>query len=182
MVLDVTVPDELWGQMTDFGLRVRDAAGGMLSDAPLDYATDRRTVVLEAAQRGHPLAIGLRPAFTRAPGAAWRATVRVTFLRADPVPLALSGGATRAQLTLRAGQTVALEFAPPAPPAPPAAPAAPDTSATPAPAVPPAPAPAAGAIGPRSDNPLRGYDNRADKSRHAYSKSRCAAASSGRSR
>lgn len=112
-VVDVSVPDSLWERVTDFGLRVRDAAGATLSDEPLEYAADRRTVALDSAARGRPLAIGLRPAFARAPGTTWRVTVRVTFLRAEPIALALLGGATRATLTLRAGETVGLEFAPP---------------------------------------------------------------------
>ena len=111
-VLDISVPDTLWERVTDFGLRLRDAAGGTLSDEPLDYAVVRRTVVLDSTARGGPLVIELRPAFAQAPGTSWRAAVRVTFLQAHPTALALPGGATGARLTLRGGETVALEFAP----------------------------------------------------------------------
>jgi hypothetical protein len=62
--------------------------------------------------QGGALAIGMRPAFARPPGTVWQATVRVTFLRAEPIALALPGGATAARLTLRAGETVGLQFSP----------------------------------------------------------------------
>jgi subtilisin family serine protease len=115
-VVDVSVPDSLWDRVTDFGLWLRDAAGATLSDEPLDYAAGRRQVALDPAARGRPLAIGLRPAFALGPNVAWRVDVRVTFLRAAPLPLLLPGGTSRAWLTLPGGETIALEFVPPGAP------------------------------------------------------------------
>jgi tripeptidyl-peptidase-2 len=111
-VLDVMVPDSLWERITDFGLGVRDASRRVLSDRPLNAARGRRTVALDSVARGRPLTISALPAFARSGDQApWHASVRVAFFRADPVPLPVLGGGFTTRLTLRAGETIGLEFA-----------------------------------------------------------------------
>jgi hypothetical protein len=113
MALDITFPDDLWEQVTDVGVLVRDASGRVLSDQPLEYPSGRRSMALDSVSRDGPVTVGLLPAFAR-PGSTgqWRARIRVTFLRADVTPLEVLGMGSVGHLRLPPHATLGLQFSP----------------------------------------------------------------------
>ncbi len=113
LVLDLSFPEDLWNQVTDVGVLVRDAAGRNLSDRPLEYASGRRSISLDATARAGPLTVSMLPAFARGTeGAAWRARVRVAFLRQDSVGLDVLGMGRVGRVTVPPGGSVGLQFSP----------------------------------------------------------------------
>jgi hypothetical protein len=111
--LDIAVSNELWHQVTDIGVRVRDGSGRELSERPMDYAFDRRRIELDSLSRGRNLTVALRPAFARSgESARWQAEVRVSFLRREPLPLSILEMGERAEVTLIPGQDMGLQLAP----------------------------------------------------------------------
>jgi subtilisin family serine protease len=113
VVLEVSLPEDLWHQVTDVGLLLSHGAGTLLSDRPLEYRFARRTVVLDAASRGEPLTLSLLPAFARTPPqAGWQGTVRAAFLRREGIALEVLGMGLVGQVVLPPGGTVGLQFSP----------------------------------------------------------------------
>lgn len=113
VVLDVSLPEDLWNQVTDVGLLVRDASGEELSERPLEYAFGRRRIALDSASRAGPLSLSILPAFARTtPRAGWRATVRVAFLRPDSVSLDVLGMGPVGHVVVPPGGTLGLQFSP----------------------------------------------------------------------
>ncbi|MBI4420465.1 MAG: S8 family serine peptidase [Gemmatimonadetes bacterium] len=91
MVVEVDLPRQLWGGVTDFGITVFDGAGQQLSQGPMNYAFARETVKLDSLHRDAPLVIELYPAFAHLrPPEAWSARVRIAYLPARPAPVATS--------------------------------------------------------------------------------------------
>jgi hypothetical protein len=113
MVVDVSLPESLWNQVTDVGALIRDGAGRVLSDQPLEYASGRRLVALDSVSRSGPMVLGLRPAFARSTGeAAWKARVRLVFLREEGVALEVLGMGRVASVTLPPKASIGLQFSP----------------------------------------------------------------------
>lgn len=113
LVLDISFPEDLWNQVTDVGVLVRDASGRDLSERPLEYASGRRSIPLDAISRAGPVTVSLFPAFARgAEGATWRARVRVGFLRQDVVGLEVLGMGTVGHVAVPPHASVGLQFSP----------------------------------------------------------------------
>jgi hypothetical protein len=113
LVVDVSFPDNLWNQVTDVGVLIRDDAGRVLSDQPLEYPSGRRSVALDSVSRSGPLALGLLPAFARSTGeAAWEARIRLAFLREEGAALEVRGMGRVGSVTLPPKATVGLQFSP----------------------------------------------------------------------
>ena len=113
VVLDVSFPEDLWNQVTDVGLLVRQGSGRELSERPLEYPFARRTLALDSGSRAQPLTLGLLPAFARTPPrTGWQATVRVAFLRPESVPLEVLGMGPIGQVVVPPGGTMGLQFSP----------------------------------------------------------------------
>lgn len=87
-VVQVTLPDSDWSQLTDFGVSVRDHEGRIVTAVPLDHARGSMRLVIPESMRGDTLRLRLSPAaaLDRSP-TAWKATVSVDFLLEEPVPL-----------------------------------------------------------------------------------------------
>jgi hypothetical protein len=107
-VIDVSLPEAQWDEMTGFGVTVFDSTGLVVAAGPLDGAAGRTVVPLPLALRGRPLAIELEPAFVRA--TPWQASVRVDFLLSDPAPL----GAARPVVVVGGGRVTLASPAVPA--------------------------------------------------------------------
>jgi subtilisin family serine protease len=113
LVVDVSFPESLWNQVTDVGVLIRDRAGRVLSDQPLEYPSGRRSLALDSVSRSGPLALGLLPAFARSTGeAAWQARIRLTFLREQGVALEVLGMGRVGSVTLPPKATIGLQFSP----------------------------------------------------------------------
>lgn len=113
VVLDVSLPEDLWNQVTDVGLLVHEEAGNTLSDQPLEYRFARRALALDSVSRAGPLTLSLLPAFARtSPRAGWQATVRVAFLRPEAVPLEVLGMGRVGHVVVPPGGTLGLQFSP----------------------------------------------------------------------
>ncbi|MBI2614131.1 MAG: S8 family serine peptidase [Gemmatimonadetes bacterium] len=113
VVLDVSLSEDLWNQVTDVGLLVRQAAGRELNEQPLEYRFARRTLALDSTSRADPLTLSLLPAFARtAPRTGWQATVRVAFLRQESLPLDVLGMGPVGHVVLPPGGTLGLQFSP----------------------------------------------------------------------
>ncbi len=113
LVLDVSLPEDLWNQVTDVGLLVRDGAGHDLSERPLEYPFARRTMTLDSALRAEPVTLSLLPAFARTtPKTGWQATVRVVFLRPESIQLDVLGMGPVAHVVVPPGGTLGLQFSP----------------------------------------------------------------------
>ncbi len=111
MLVDVSVPAELWHQLTDFGVTVFDSAGRLVVDGPLNYAFGRLTADLDSALAGAPLELELYPAFALGdPGTDWSVEVRITYLGMEPRPLRALGDSTAREITLAPAGTVGLQF------------------------------------------------------------------------
>jgi tripeptidyl-peptidase II len=90
VIVDVSLPADLWDELTDFGVTVFDPAGQIVSEGPLNYAFGRQTfeVSEDADLAGRPITIELFPAFALERDVhPWQATVRVRFLRAEAQPV-----------------------------------------------------------------------------------------------
>ncbi len=112
-MLDISVSDDLWQQVTDIGVRVQDGRGRELSERPMDYAFDRRRIELDSLSRGQNLTVALRPAFARrAEPTRWRAQVRVSFLRHQALPLVVLGVGAVAEVILTPHQEMGLQLSP----------------------------------------------------------------------
>jgi len=112
-VLDVSLPEDLWNQVTDVGLLVRQGAGRELSERPLEYRFARRTIALDSASRAEPLTLSLLPAFARTPPrTGWQATVRVAFLSRKSVQLEVLGMGPVGYVVVPPGGTLGLQFSP----------------------------------------------------------------------
>jgi subtilisin family serine protease len=113
VVLEVSLPEDLWNQVTDVGLLVYQGADDPLSDRPLEYRFARRALMLDSTAHAHPLTLSLLPAFARTPPrAGWGATVRVSFLRPEPVPLEVLGMGRVGHVVVPPGGTLGLQFSP----------------------------------------------------------------------
>jgi len=113
VVLEVSVPEDLWNQVTDVGWLVHHGAGNQLSEQPMEYRFARRTLALDSGSRAEPLTLSLLPAFARRPPpAGWEATVRAAFLRPAGVPLEVLGRGLVGQVVVPPGGTVGLQFSP----------------------------------------------------------------------
>jgi len=110
MALEVSMADDLWRRLTDFGLTVFDRDGHRLSDGPLHYPTGRQMIRLDSVAAGDTLVIELFPAFADPtdPGA-WQAALRVDFLRGEPIALR-PAGAGGAEVTLVSGERRRIAF------------------------------------------------------------------------
>ena len=84
MEVDLSLPPELWDELTDFSLTVYDSTGQQIrgGNEPLNYAFGRLSVTLSDSTRGVPLIVEFYPAFARIPHA-WRGDVRIRFLGPD---------------------------------------------------------------------------------------------------
>jgi subtilisin family serine protease len=113
MVVEIAFPSDLWNQVTDVGVLIRDASGHVLSDQPLEYPLGRRSMALDSVARNGPLALGLLPGFARSTGdAAWRARIRVVFLRESPMALEALGMGKVGSVALPPKATAGVQFSP----------------------------------------------------------------------
>ncbi|UCF40804.1 MAG: S8 family serine peptidase [Gemmatimonadota bacterium] len=113
MVVDAALPVETWHRLTDFGVTVFDSTGERRSDSPMNYAVQRHTLELEAADAGAKLTIELLPAFARPEvPESWTAQVRVSYLAAKPVEVQALGDSGAAEIRLAPSASVGLQFAP----------------------------------------------------------------------
>jgi hypothetical protein len=112
-VVDVSFPEDLWNQVTDVGLLIRDSSGRVLSDQPLEYPSARRSLALDSVSRNGPMTVSLLPAFARSAGdAAWRARIRVGFLRKEGVALEVRGMGMVGSVIMPPNATIGLQFSP----------------------------------------------------------------------
>jgi hypothetical protein len=113
LVVDVTLPVEHWQQFSDFGVTLFDAKGAIVTDAPLNYAHGRIRVPLGGDLYPGPFALELFPAFADTTGPyAWSAEVALSYLRSDPVPLALLGMESESTVTVQPGRTANFQLTP----------------------------------------------------------------------
>jgi len=113
MLVDVSVPLDLWHQLTDFGVTVFDPEGRLVVDGPLSYAFGRITADLDSTLAGSPLRLELYPAFALGdPGADWSVAVRITYLGMEPRLLPVLGDSTAQSITLTPDRSVGLQFEP----------------------------------------------------------------------
>ncbi len=81
MVIDVQLPTQSWGELTDFGVTVFDESGQQVSQGPLNYAFGRQVIELDSAVAGRRLDVELFPAFAlKPPPTGWTADLTITFL------------------------------------------------------------------------------------------------------
>jgi subtilisin family serine protease len=115
MVVDVTVPQDIWHGLTDLGVTVFDSLGGRIADNPLNYAVSRHAIEIDSLQAGTVLDVELFPAFDRAvPLRSWRAAVRMSFLT-ERHPLAtLADSSTSAVVWLIPAERAKVSFRAPA--------------------------------------------------------------------
>jgi subtilisin family serine protease len=112
-VVDVSFPEDLWNQVTDVGLLIRDSSGRVLSDQPLEYPSARRSLALDSVSQNGPMTVSLLPAFARSAGdAAWRARIRVGFLRKEGVALEVRGMGMVGSVIMPPNATIGLQFSP----------------------------------------------------------------------
>lgn len=110
LVVEVSVPTQLWQLLTDFGVTLFDTRGERVSDAPLQYAFGRNEISLSASTTGD-LDLELYPGFAHfEPPETWSADVRVVFELPEPIPLDTADVSAAPQLNLPPGakQTVPL--------------------------------------------------------------------------
>jgi tripeptidyl-peptidase-2 len=98
LVLDVSLPGEVWSQLTDFSVSLRGASGRLIQEAPLNHSFGRVRVRIPAVRAGETLTLLLTPAFADAEARArWQAEVVTRFEAAEGLPVD-GGGAGRARL------------------------------------------------------------------------------------
>ena len=95
LVLDVSVSEQTWASLTDFGVSLRGKNGRLIQEAPLSYPLGRVRLPLPPGLRGDTLTLTLTPAFaTPLPGQPWWANVTARFESDDNRPID-RGGTTR---------------------------------------------------------------------------------------
>ena len=117
MLLDLAVDLDSWPSLTDFGVTVFDEAQRVVSAGPLAYADKRGVVPLDTA-RGASFEIELAPSFAHlTPPDEWSASLRITYIPSDPVPLAFDSLGTRIRSVAVPENGVVVRAAPPDVPA-----------------------------------------------------------------
>ncbi len=112
LVVDVSVPRELWQLLTDFGVTVFEKSGKKVSDAPLNYAFGRLEIDLDSSTVAGGLDLELFPGFAHfEPPETWSADVRIVFELPDPIPLGPDSMAAE-QLDLASHDTRAVPLPP----------------------------------------------------------------------
>lgn len=86
LVVDLTLPRDLWPLFTDLGLSVVDAEGQILETEPMNYATGRLALDLPPALAGRDAAVVITPGFAD-PAAAplWDGDLRIRLYAESPV-------------------------------------------------------------------------------------------------
>ncbi len=112
MLLEVSLPEHTWNQLTGFGVTVFDTAGMRVSDGPLSYSGARQVVDLSSSNYFAGLDVELMPAFAHMDSdETWSAELGVVFLLPEPVSLSLSDGSERAGVVIEPRSAREISFA-----------------------------------------------------------------------
>ncbi|MFQ5705391.1 MAG: S8 family serine peptidase [Gemmatimonadales bacterium] len=109
LVVDVTLDEEYWSRVTDFGVTVFDSTGAKLADGPLNYSFGRLTLPLDSLGYKGNMSIELIPAYAHLePPAEWEADVRISFMPPAAIPFIFADSSREFAISLAPGSAEAV--------------------------------------------------------------------------
>lgn len=108
VVVELTVPRDMWPQFTDLGLSLVDGTGQIVANGPLNYYLGRVTADLDSSWAGRDLNVLVAPALADpAAQPLWDGNLSIRFLAESPVLAETPGSA---EFDLEAGASTRIRF------------------------------------------------------------------------